>query len=375
MRFSRSIIAALAVVSMTCVAQDEASEPRQASIGNDGMVHIPAMSIPLSAYMSEQARQAFVKLGQPTSNATIDWDNASAEQQRAFIDGQFRSRVELAQSAYPVRTSQRTIGGVRTEIFEPQEDIPARNRDRVLINLHGGSYRYASDGLARVMEAIPIAGHAKMKVVSVDYRISPDYTFPAAVQDVVAVYKELLKTYRPQNIGIYGTSTGAALTAVSVAWFQQEGLPRPAAVGLFFEGAIKDDLIEGDSHYTAPALTGGTIPAPNEPFPMNAYMADADPLDPFVAPLVSLKVLSGFPPTLLLSGTRDFGLSGVLYTHSRLVKAGVDADLHVWDGMWHNFTSDITLPESQEAYDVIARFFDERLHSRSKRKCPLHLDD
>jgi epsilon-lactone hydrolase len=334
---------------MTCIGQEQAPKSPQAIVTSDGVVRIPAMGVPLSPYMSEEARQAFVRLSGPTADGAFDWDTASEDQRQAYVDNQFRLRAERAKAVYPIKISERTIGGVRAEIIEPKEGIPDRNSARILINLHGGSFRYASDGLARVMEAIPIAGCARMAVVSVDYRLSPNYRFPAAVEDVVAVYKELLKTYKPQNIGIYGVSTGAALTAMSVAWFQLEGLPRPGGVGLFFEGAIKDDLIEGDSYFTHAALMGRTIPAANEPFPMNAYRADADPHDPLVAPLVSLKVLSKFPPTQLLSGTRDFGLSGVLYTHSRLVKTRVEANLHVWEGMWHGFTSDVMLPESKRS--------------------------
>jgi acetyl esterase/lipase len=222
-----------------------------------------------------------------------------------------------------------------------------------LISLHGGSYNYSSGGQARLIEAIPVAGYGRIKVVSVDYRLSPKYKFPAAAEDAVAVYRELLKTYNPQNIGIYGCSTGATLTAVVVARIQKDGLPRP--------GAIQDDHWEGDSYYIGPATMAGKIPRANEPSELSPYMVGTDPHDPSVAPVVSLDVLSRFPPTLLISGTRDVWLSSVLYTHSRLVKTGVDADLHIWDGLWHAFYFDVTLPESKEAYDVIIRFFEKHL--------------
>jgi acetyl esterase/lipase len=78
----------------------------------------------------------------------------------------------------------------------------------------------------------------------------------------------------------------------------------------------------------------------NEP-----YMAGTDPKDPLVVPVVSLNVLSKFPPTLFISGTRDTMLSSVLYSHSRLIKAGAEADLHVWDGMWHAFWFNVDLPD------------------------------
>src|SRR5581483_1326023 len=97
-----------------------------------------------------------------------------------------------------------TIARIRTDIVEPQAGVTARNRNRVLISLHGGSYQYKSGGQARLIEAVLVAGYSRIKVVSVDYAKYPQHHFPAAVDDVVAVYRELLKTYKPQNIGIYG---------------------------------------------------------------------------------------------------------------------------------------------------------------------------
>jgi acetyl esterase/lipase len=91
------------------------------------------------------------------------------------------------------------------------------------------------------------------------------------------------------------------------------------------------------------------------------YFKGADPHDPLVVPGVSATVLANFPPTLLISGTRDFALSSVLRSHDLLVQAGVDTELHVYEGMWHSFFSDPELPESRAAYDVMARFFDRHL--------------
>jgi monoterpene epsilon-lactone hydrolase len=71
----------------------------------------------------------------------------------------------------------------------------------------------------------PIASIGKIKVISVDYRQAPEYAFPSASEDVATVYRELLKTYKPTNIGIYGCSAGGLLTAETIAWFQKEKLP------------------------------------------------------------------------------------------------------------------------------------------------------
>jgi len=216
---------------------------------------------------------------------------------------------------------------------------------------------------------MPIASLGQIKVVSLDYRQGPKYHFPAASEDVAAAYKELLKTYRPENIGIYGCSAGGMLTGMSVAWFQKHGLPRPGAVGIFCAGLTAAAGFGGDANYISmPAgearLSFGLPKPANGKAPAQTglpYLAGTDPNDPLVAPAASLQVLAKFPPTLIITATRGFELSSAVYTHSLLVKEGVDAELHVWEGLFHGFFYNPDVPESRDCYDVIVKFFDRHL--------------
>src|SRR3981081_3512398 len=122
------------------------------------------------------------------------------------------------------------MANVGTDIVTPAGGVSAANRGRVLINLHGGAFLWGAHSGALV-ESIPVASLGKLKVISVDYRQGPEATFPAASEDVAAVYTALLKRHKPQNIGIYGCSAGGILTAQSVAWIAAHGLPKPGAVG------------------------------------------------------------------------------------------------------------------------------------------------
>ena len=70
------------------------------------------------------------------------------------------------------------------------------------------------------------------------------------------------------------------------------------------------------------------------------------------------------PPSLLITSTRDFLLSLVIYTHTQLMHAGVEAELHVWEGLGHAFFFDPEIPESRQAYDAIVKFFDKHLSNR-----------
>jgi acetyl esterase/lipase len=84
----------------------------------------------------------------------------------------------------------------------------------------------------------------RIKVVAVDYRLGPENRFPAASEDVTNVYRELLKTYRPENIGIFGCSAGGMLSGQAIPWFLKEHLPLPGAIGVFC--ASLHTFAEGD---------------------------------------------------------------------------------------------------------------------------------
>ena len=193
-----------------------------------------------------------------------------------------------------------------------------------------------------------------MRVISIDYRLAPAARFPAASEDVTAVYREVLKTYSPRRIGLYGCSAGGLLTAQSLAWFQSHGLPAPAAAGILCAGA--DPGMGGDSRTIGMILGDGELPAAPGSGGLS-YMRGAPPSNSNAFPATSVDVLRKFPPTLIAVGTRDFALSSAVNLHSRLVSGGVDARLHAWEGGRHAFFYDVRVPESREAFDVIAKFF------------------
>jgi acetyl esterase/lipase len=275
-------------------------------------------------------------------------------------------------SLFSVDRKETTLGGVHAYVYTPKDGIAEANKVRVLINLHGGGFSGCWPGCAE-LESLPIASLGRIRVFSLDYREGPKYRFPAASEDVAAAYRELLKNYEPRNIGIYGCSAGGMLTGMSVAWFQTHGLPTPGAVGIFCAGATVGQIaFGGDANYTA-MPTGEGRAAP--PVPSGAgkarkrsgldYLADTDPHDPLVSPAASPEVLRKFPPTLIVTGTRGFEFSSAVYTHSLLVKYGVQAELHVWEGLFHGFFYNPDVPESRDCYDVIVRFFDRQLGRKS----------
>ena len=191
-------------------------------------------------------------------------------------------------------------------------------------------------------------------MITVDYRQGPEHTFPAASDDVEAVYRALLKQYKPEEIGIYGCSAGGFLTGEAVARFIADKVPVPGAIGTFCGSVVE---ITGDSAYVAPVLNGQGVPAHLLGFTDLPYFRGAKANDPLVFPGLSPTLLAKFPPTLLITGTRDMTMSSVIYSGELLNQAGAKTELHVWEGMWHSFFSDPELPESKQAYQVIVNFF------------------
>jgi epsilon-lactone hydrolase len=252
---------------------------------------------------------------------------------------------------YAVTIDGEVIGGVATEIFTPVGGVSPQNKERVLINLHGGGFESAH--FINRFESIPIAAVARIKVISVDYRQAPQYSFPAASEDVAAVYTALIKQYEPRNIGIFGCSAGGLLTAQSIAWFQKQNLPLPGAVGMFCAGASY--FQEGDSA-KFPLLWKDRSELPRDDFIL-PYLQNVDSNDALAYPVRSRSIMAKFPPSLLITSTRDFTLSSVVHTHSVLVQEGVPAELYVWEGLAHGFFTDPGLPQSREMYEITARFF------------------
>lgn len=350
----------LAALSLAGSAVAQSAAPtQQVVVDAEGTVQVPAMTVPVSNLLSPQARAYMAE-------HLIQMQKPELLAQKDGVPIFMQPYLERQNALFAYDRADSRIGGVHVYDYRPKAGIAAENAERVLINLHGGGFMGCWPGCAE-LESIPLTALGRIRVVAVDYRQGPDHRFPAASEDVAAVYRELLKTYPAANIGIYGCSAGGMLTGMSVAWFQAHDLPRPGAVGIFCAGATLSAAgFGGDSDYFNGPLGDARLPPPY-PNPASGdaarlpYLVGADLKDPLVSPTSSDAVLSQFPPTLIITGTRGFELSSSVYTHTQLVRVGVDAELHVWEGLFHGFFYNADVPESRQAYDVMLRFFDRKL--------------
>jgi acetyl esterase/lipase len=268
----------------------------------------------------------------------------------ALEPAQMRAGMEMIQRAigaeqrktHPVSVTDDIIGGVPVRRIAPEGESA---RGKVLMNLHGGGFATDSGSLT---ENIPIAALSGVEVVAVLYRLAPEHPYPAAVDDALAVYRALLETHAAADIAVYGTSAGAVIGPQLMMRLKAEGLPPPAALGVF---SGEPDLTgTADSRRIfamaaeGQALTDAKL----------AYVGHADPADPMLSPI--LGDLSFFPPTLLVTSGRDVLLSGTVNLHRKLTSDGVAAELVVYDALPHAFWAYILAPESEDAFRRMAGF-------------------
>jgi epsilon-lactone hydrolase len=353
-RSSRKLLRAAIIASIIVrqgFAQTTPGDQRptdSSHVQSDGTVYVTRV-VPVPTTISPEAQKMLARV---VSDAAAP---QTLEQRRTGTDKWQAGAGEASKKMYPVNVASDTIAGVPVRVVTPLTNVREK-QDRVLINLHGGGFDSDSGSLT---ESIPIANLTGIKVIAVLYRLAPEHPFPAGLDDAVAVYKELLKTYKPNHIGIYGTSAGAILTAEVTSKLKQLKMPLPGATGIF---SGEGDFSQPGDSIAIYALNGfsGHLdpPAPNVRT-LDSYAGSTDLKDPVLSPLYA--DLKGFPPTLFITSGRDLLLSGTTILHRAYLRAGVHAELVVFEALPHAFWNNPWLPESQEADKMMAEFLDKNL--------------
>jgi acetyl esterase/lipase len=316
---------------------------------------VPARSIPVPDDVSPQMRKVIARPisdhDSPPPKTVEEWTKFV----RPIDENEAKQASALAQKLH-VSVEPGTIASVRVFQVRP-EHIPDRNKGRLLMHVHGGAYVLFS-GMAATTEAILVAHYAGIEAVSVDYRMPPTAPFPSAVDDSVAVWKELIKTHNPRSTALFGTSAGGGLTLATVLKLKELRAPLPGAL---MAGTPWADLTKtGDTESTNELIDNvlvkyqGGLEAS-----ARLYAGSHDLKEPLLSPVYG--DLSGFPPTVLLSGTRDLFLSDTVRVHQKLLQAGVEAQLLVLEGQSHAQYLQEDVPESQAAMREVAEFFERHL--------------
>jgi acetyl esterase/lipase len=328
------------------IAQTPAPGPRD----------LPARTIPVPETVSPQMQKLIAAPLTPNWNVipktAEEWKAQVNAAAAATIQGLPALRKELRVKVEPLK-----IDGVKAYMVTP-ENIPPENRNRLLVHVHGGCYVYYP-GESGTVEAIYMAGFGRFKIISVDYRMPPDHPYPAALDDAMTVWKAALKMADPKKMAIFGSSAGGALTLSMVLRAKQDNLPLPAAIA---PGTPMSDLTNAGDTFHTNAMLDNVLVAPDAFCDKAAalYTNGHDLKDPMLSPVYG--DMRGFPPTILTTGTRDLLLSSTVRVHRKLCQAGIEAVLQVYEGQSHaQYYRDVSAPETKEAFEEIAHFFDEHL--------------
>jgi acetyl esterase/lipase len=320
------------------------------TVHEDGSVELGGRIVPVPTTVSAAAQgQLRAAATRPAPADTPLWER------RDQIDRVMHGLNHIARARYAVTVEELDIGGVGCHAVRP---VNTAAPGKVLVNLHAGGFVIGSGTL---VEAVPIAARTGATVIAVDYRLAPEHAYPAAIDDILTVYRRVLDHHSPADVGIFGTSAGGFLTGQALTHMRRDGVPFPAVAGIFSAGGDFGALGDTAAIFNMGGFTGDRIHPIDHPHSDIAkYLAGADPTDPLISP--ALGDLTGFPPTILVSGTRDATLSCTALMHRALRRHGVTAELYVFEAMAHGFWYNLELPETMEAIDAMASFFKQHLH-------------
>ncbi len=318
-----------------------------------GGVSVSARRIPAPTTISFQAH-AFLA-NPPQFDAPAMPDLSDKEAWRAYVQhvNEMLTQMQAATAqTHPAEIITQQLP--RTPLYEVvPRSLAADRKALAIFYVHGGAYLYGS-GLASAYMAMPLAGTCGIRAFCVDYRMPPDHPFPVGLDDTVEAYRAVLQRYEPENIAVAGGSAGGGLAAGFLLKARDQGLPMPAACVLATPEA---DLTEsGDTFETNDTID--VVLQHRLTASIGMYANGHDLRDPYLSPLFG-DFSKGFPPTILTSGTRDMFLSNTVLMHRALLRAGVEAELHVWEAMPHG--GFFGAPEDQEVLAQQALFIGKRL--------------
>jgi len=285
----------------------------------------------------------------PAADAVEQWqmiqqqmETASNEQMQAIIEN------------LGLNVSALELGGTPVLDIKPKD---WKDNGKVLVYTHGGAYVLFS-----AMSTIPISGSVAQatgfRIISIDYTLAPHAKWHQISDEIVAVFKELLKQgYTMNDIGLFGDSAGGGLASTTVLRLRNEGLGMPAAVVLY--SPMADLTCPGESYQTLKATESMYD---YELHMKSSFAAYADPIDqknPYVSSVYG-DFTKGYSPTLIQGGTKELLLSSFVRLFQAMDMAGVDVSLDIYEGMPHVFQR-YPIPESKIALNKVNDFFREHL--------------
>lgn len=309
-------------------------------------LRLPAQVIPPPNSLSPQAR-AFLA-GAAKRIAASDGKPAGGADQKDEAEAALKfMRPMASRFTGTMETIDLPHGAKLYRMTPPNRQ--GRRAEVAYFDIHGGGFTAGGGEMCQLIAKLRAADYG-VTVYAVDYRLAPEHPYPAALDDVMAAYREILKQHDASSLVVGGSSAGGNLAAALMLRARDEGLPRPVALLLLTPGL--DMTRSGDTYltnrYLDVNLYGGAAGGPS------SYAGTTDLKQPYLSPIYG-EIDKAWPPTLLSSGTRDLLLSDTVRMHRAIRRAGVDAELHVIEAGPHGGFMG-TAPEDQDVLGECRRF-------------------
>ena len=253
--------------------------------------------------------------------------------------------------------------GLGMEYLRPKKG----NTGRVILQLHGGGYIGPMKNIYRTM-AVRYSKLLKGgDVLTIDYRVAPEYRYPAALEDAVSAYLWLVEEqeYNPDKIIIAGDSAGGGLALALLMYLRDHNMPLPN--GAILMSPWTDLTCSGESHqfnYEKDPLFGNTKESMLHD---SDYIGENDPEMPYISPMFG--DFKGLPAMLYQVGSYEVLLSDSEAAHRKALEAGCESVLSVYEGMFHEFQMSLNLiPESKRAWEEVKRFIFERYELKERNR-------
>ncbi len=292
-------------------------------------LHLPARSIPHPFSISAEARAALAVGAAREPKQFPDVEDVDGwRKQIAAMNDSASAYLDAIWQSPELNINIERLGEVDTYVAR-RKNLTEDGQRKINFHIHGGGWVYFG-GRYVVLPAAVSAMHYDGVVYAVDYRTPPDHPYPAALDDCLSVYQELLKRFDPASIFVSGDSAGGNLAGALMHRARDLGLPAPCA--LFLNTPASDLTHASDSLHTNKGVD--VVLSHGVGKESELYCNGADARSPYLSPLLG-DLSKGFPPTYIRTGTRDVLLSDSVRMHAALRKAGVEADLYVGEAMPH----------------------------------------
>ncbi len=245
----------------------------------------------------------------------------------------------------------------------PAEWLSVKNPERVVLYFHGGGYFFCNLDTLRSACGY-LARKSKARVLSVDYRLAPEHPYPAAIDDAIAWWQELLSQgIPPQEVVFAGDSAGGGLALACLVAARDRGLPLPAGILLFSPWA--DLSCSGDTFRTQ-AKADVMFNPHLLPQAAQLYLQGRPATDPLASPLFA--DLKGLPKMLIFASQHEILLADSTRLHDKAMQSGVHSTLVLKPRMPHVWPIMVALPEAKTAMRQSGEFITQVTSTSTMRQ-------